>query len=98
MPTQERHDVEVRLVVTVNRELTPVQIEQLGRDAADRLLNDRGVITGNYRDRNMRDIVKVRHYDREYPSVASPGWRNSLAFCVTDDERAECYEEEDDDF
>ena len=98
MPTQEQHDVEVRLVVTVNRELTPVQIEQLGRDAADRLLNDRGIVSGSYRDRNLRDVIKVRHYDREYESVDSPGWRHNRSFCITDEELAQCYEEEDDDF
>ena len=98
MPTREQHDVEVRLVVTVNRELTHVQIEQLGRDAADRLLNDRGIASGSYRDRTLRDVIKVRHYDREYESVESPGWRGNRSFCITYDELASCYEEEDDDY
>ena len=98
MPNQETHEVEVRLVVTLNRELTHIEIEQLGRDAADRLLADRGVRSEHYRDRNLRNVTKVRHFDRVYESVSNPGRRYERSFCVTDDELDECYEEEDDDY
>lgn len=90
MPTEE-----MRFVLNVDQPFTPDERARIHRDTARSMLSEWGA--GSYESHNYanRHVTSVRFLNHEMDTDSYP---SEMSFPVTELERGESYDDEDDDF